>query len=270
MSEQEALVIPENARTPNYDKVTHDVKKLLTATAATYIPELCNALRKDLFPRATDNTFTRAENKNVRDEIRERILDDWSNERNWSESPWGDDTIGNWWPDWLRNPIAQEGTKVSRAAALAAKKYKQDLELQSSKIFSERSISQLPEVPKQLNAHEEEVEEPSSVRVTGLGTNEKYVPTPLEIYEGILHGYDRTWQEATGKDHIIPAGGAQDVFNLHIKPSRKLRLRLLKGLDKQRAIYFHNMTVSMEMLIKDILDMWDELKLEDTSKEIKQ
>ena len=48
----------------------------------------------------------------------------------------------------------------------------------------------------------------------------------------------------------------------HIKPSRELRLRLFKGLDEQRAIYFHNMLVSMEMLIKDSLDMWDELKKE--------
>ena len=45
----------------------------------------------------------------------------------------------------------------------------------------------------------------------GIPLHEKYVPTPMEMYEGSIHGFDKTWKYLTNKKHIVPAGGAIDV-----------------------------------------------------------
>lgn len=166
-------------------------------------------------------------------------------------------TLYSSWPDWVRREYKKTG-EFSR-------------QLNSQAIANQAIIEEYKAVDERAAEPEyQEEAEPSHVTVTGIGTNEKYVPTPMEMYEDALHAFDRAWQALTNKNHIMAAGGAIDVQNAHIKSSRKLRLRLFKGLDTQRAIYFHNMLVSMEMLIKDSLDMWDELKKEGVVKEIKE
>lgn len=267
MSKQEILV-KKTEKTPNYDKISNNVKKLLTATAATYIPELCDALRKDWFPRATNSTFAREENKPVRDEIRERILDDWSNQRNWSDSPWGDDSIRQWFPDWLKNPAMIEPNKINSAKGNAAKKYKQILGSLSPKIFNEKTIDQLPEVPKQLLTEHEEEEEEGGPTQWGSGTivepTEKYTPTPEKLYEDAIHGLAKAWSALTNADHI--PGIAEDVFLDYIKPSDKHRLRILKGLDEGSATHLINVLVYTHMVIKRTVQAWNDMQKENTKK----
>jgi hypothetical protein len=267
MSTEQILEIPEDAKTPNYDKVTHDVKKLLTATAATYIPELCDALRQDWFPRATDNTFARDENKPVRDEIRERILDDWSNQRNWLDSPWGDDRIRLWFPDWLKHPNHVEANKIGSAASVAARKY-------SQKLLSERSDFQnlsrnLPEIPKQLSQlQEEEEEEVSYESYKPYEPPEPEMPTPQRVYEDTVTYAEKLWSTlVTTNIHkpkkLIPAQTSDPLIDF-IKPSRKVWLRTLKGLSAEDSGHMQMCLVWLNKLIQDRLQQAAELNKERT------
>lgn len=220
-----------------YDEVLDNWENHNKTSAKAYIEILCDRLRRK-YPLYT--------NKDIRKQVTKDVLG-----RSLCSAP----NVSHSWPEWVQKE------KISP---------RNFSEIEAEVTKSQSIIEEYHTVDQRASDPEPEDEEPSSVTVTGIGTNERYIPTPLEMHEDAIHGYDKTWQALTNKDHIIPAGGAQDVYNLHIKPSRKLRLRMFKGLDKQRAIYHHNMLVSMEMLIKDCLDMWDELKKEDTAKEIQQ
>lgn len=276
MTTEQILEIPENAKTPNYDKMTHDVKKLLTATAATYIPELCDALRKDLFPRATDETFARDENKGVRDDIRDRILDDWSNQRNWPDSPWGDSVIKYWFPKWLRHPNVLEANEKSVAAAqqahkdnAIARRYQKNLSVQKLEI--DKLMKNLPEVPKQLEQQEEEEEpeEEESVTYEPLGIHqapEAEMPTPIAVYEDTVTYAEKLWSALVSNNihkpkKLIPAQTSDPLLDF-IKPSRKLWLRTLKGLDQPRVNHMLMCLVWIDMLIQDRLKEAKEINKE--------
>jgi hypothetical protein len=219
-----------------YEEVLDSWESHNTQSAKVHIQILCDRLRRK---------YTLYTNKDIRKQVMKDVLKrDLCSQARVSQS----------WPDWVKKEKILE-TNI--------------FDVEEKTLRSESIIEEYKAVDERALEEPEPEEEPSKVTVTGIGTNEKYTPTPMEMYEDSIHAFDRAWQSLTNKNHIIPAGGAVDVQNI-LKTSRKLRLRLFKGLDKQRAIYFHNMLVSMEMLIKDSLDMWDELKLEDTSKEIQQ
>ena len=57
-----------------------------------------------------------------------------------------------------------------------------------------------------------------------------------------------------------------DVFGDCIKPSRKFRQRLIKGLDDARAAHLHNSLVWLNQLINDTLEMMDEIEKESINK----
>lgn len=230
----------------SYDEILDELKNLKRKVGYLYIPALCVAYKREHLTMENE-------------EIKERVMTDCLEIGLWTEG-----TIYVYFPKWINREYPLNRKKFEETLNTS-----KEVERQKNLDLLSKTIHQIPEPPK---ITEPEPEEPSHVEVDEGPTEpqERYVPTPMEMYEGAIHGFDKSWQYLTNKKHIIPAGGAQDVLLTHLKPSDKLRLRMFKGLDKQRAIYFHNMLVSMEMLIKRSLDMWDELKKEDTAKEIQQ
>ena len=75
--------------TKRYDKVVKKIKKLLGATAQTFIPELCEALSQDWYPYLTKEQIQN--DKKLRDSIRNKIFEDWSHESIYIRS---DDNFG--------------------------------------------------------------------------------------------------------------------------------------------------------------------------------
>lgn len=103
---------------------------------------------------------------------------------------------------------------------------------------------------------EYEENEEATTTATSLGgptlQPEKETPTPIESYEQIVKAAEKFWTPMTGKDRLI-ASETVDVLIEHIKPSRKLRLRLFKGLDTARANHLTMVLIWLDKLIQDTL-----------------
>ena len=61
----------------------------------------------------------------------------------------------------------------------------------------------------------------------------------------------------------------EDIFNERIKPSRKFRQRIIKGLDPARAAHFYNSLVWLKQLLDDTLQMMDEIQSESSDNPLK-
>jgi hypothetical protein len=257
LTQKEEPIYRKTEATKNYDEIGKQVRKLIAATAATYIKKLCEALRKDWYPGITDEGFRG--DKDIQDDIRDKVLNDYARERNedTNDYGWAESTILRYFPTWLKNPKAQEGTEIGRAA-IALKRYEQKID-QSFRNF-DRLEKTLPDAPRLT----QEVEEDPLVSYSGTGTiyepPEKYVPTPEDLYEDIIHGYANAWYALTNKNHI--PGINEDVLLDYIKPSEKHRLRILKGIDEAKVTHLINMMTWSHMLIKRTIEMWNEIQKE--------
>ena len=89
-------------KTKKYDAVADKVRKLLTATGAGYVKELCEALAEDWYPHLTYDMIQRMEEP--RFEIRDKVLNDWTKERNPENGIWKASSIEqNYFPKWLKD-----------------------------------------------------------------------------------------------------------------------------------------------------------------------
>ncbi len=106
MTMTKTKTIERTKTTRRYDSVSKKVRKLLSATAQTFIPELCEALAKDWYPELELHQIKN--DSNARNEIRNRMFMDWGDENKvLSDNLWKDSTINLYFPDWLRNPMRQ-------------------------------------------------------------------------------------------------------------------------------------------------------------------
>ena len=94
--------------TKHYDEVADKMRKLLTATGASFIPELCEALAKDWYP-GTPTKEIQEYDERQRGMI-SKILDDWCKDYN-PVGIWKETSINAWLPEWLSNPSDVQRTK---------------------------------------------------------------------------------------------------------------------------------------------------------------
>ena len=246
------LLRKKTEKTKKYDQVTVKVKKILFATG-TYIPELCEALKDDWYPDASYDDMIKDEA--AQSEIRERILDDWSYERNQELSDmlkWSNIYIEKCFPKWLKRKYDTQG----RQDTIMSKKLDNFLQLvEAQKPKLDAVAEQLPEAP----------EPPPKPAPKPLGELErKGLPEPSELRSEAMQAIATLWESLGGQKHNVMPTGSHDVLLDLIKPSRKFRLRLFKGINEDDAIDLYNHLHWVDMLIKDAMDMWDGMQKEKT------
>ena len=105
----------------------------------------------------------------------------------------------------------------------------------------------LSSVMQQVKTPAKEKERKSEgLGVASLQDLQPRTPDPLELYEDTVRGIAEIWKNLANKD-ILPTK-MDDVFGDCIKPSRKFRQRLIKGLDDARAAHLHNSLVWLNQL----------------------
>jgi hypothetical protein len=249
------LATIEDKPTPKYDAKSQELKKLIGAAGAKYIPELAEALRQDLFYNVDISYFRKDTSKASRDIIRDRIFQDWSKDSG-NPTPWVDATIGAYFPDWLKNPgpgIATTVPNLQKANEARAKKYQKRVQEQSRQM--EKLVVQLPELPK----------EPEDEVITGgwsmgpskyhkLGEDTK---TPLTKLGDIRDGCRELFTALTEKEYM--PGLSEDLENDFIKPTREYR-KFIYELDEHEQAGLYNWLVITQAAITDMLNIIDEAK----------
>ena len=160
--------------TKKYDVVAKKIRKLLSASAQTFIPELCEALKEDWFPEYTEEQIKQV--KEARDNIRDKVMEDWSYEhggRYSEDNIWSDMTIQFWFPDWLRDPVKQ--TQSAQEILCKAR----EARIKKRTVISDREKQKLEEVATKL---------PDSVIIPEQKHEEKLTPLQEEDQQE-LYGY---------------------------------------------------------------------------------
>jgi|SRR5215831_8645353 len=203
--------------TPRYDKVCENIRKLLSATCQTFIPDACRELRHDWCPNFTDAEFK--EYKGAQDKIRERLLDDWSKERNSEDGIWKEDTIGRFLPDWMKSPYRQAATNLQKARE--AKLLKKISITEAEKQALHRYATKLPEsviAPEpesEVNTPGYSVERQPLLR--GLGESPK--KNIMTIYGEINRTAKDLYMAITQEDDVPHVD--EDLLVDHIRPARQ-------------------------------------------------
>lgn len=242
----ERLEIDINKPTPRLDKISSDFYKILSATAAKFIPDACKALIEDW--KVSSEALKNPANKKLRDAMREKILDRFSKDRE-PRAIWNDEGVKKYFPDEFRNPIAQEGTKYSaienlKAAHKAVRKYQQKI-VEKSTIF-DKLVKDLPEPPK-----EEEPEEitggwsmgPSKYQKLGEETK-----SPLTKMGDIRDGSRIFWNALTGEEKdnkYMPHMGEGPIVDL-IRKTREYRKFVYELDDNEREGLHEWITFAVE------------------------
>ena len=118
----------------------------------------------------------------------------------------------------------------------------------------EQIAQKSPEMPKELE--ENKGSSPAWYTATSMGVYEKppeNPPSPLDIYGDTMRTYGRLWQDLAAKDEL-PTSNIDLLVDV-IKPTRKHRLRLLKGLGAPERAMLINNSVYVVELLKDLLQM---------------
>lgn len=245
--------------TKKYDEVSKKVRKLLSATGQTFVPELCEALKEDWFAEYTHEQIKNV--KEARENIRDKIYEDWSSEHGkYSEDNiWLDVSINHWFPDWLRNPIrqtesAKERQERMREASLLKRisistAQKQKLEDVATKLPD----TVIPPKPKDQSYEGEELDLEGGQRFTALGEKGK---TASHMKGNITYHSARLFEALTEIDHLPYKD--EDLIVEYIKPTRQYRKSLILELDEQSRKTVWNSLGSVEAVIQDMLDLLEE------------
>ena len=237
--------------TKKYDAIATNVRKLLSASAQTVIPQLCDALRQDWAPELSDEQIRKQ--LKFQKLIRNKILKEWSKEQGYSEDNiWVEATINNWFPDWLRNPVQQ--TSMEEVRELAKIKRKSLISTQQKSAL-EKFATNLPKtviIPKPKEPEEEQITEEFEEQMHGIGLG-KYGEsgkTYFGILQEIHEGANRCFKNlCDGKP--MPSID-EDLLVDYIRPTREYRLGLAMEIDKSERVNLHNL---MHNLIEAAEDM---------------
>lgn len=213
-------------RTDNYDKAASEVRNLLKATGATFIPKLCLALKEDWHHGRTEKEIQN--NEDARQEMKDKITHDWSKEYH-HEGIWKESSIDQWFPDWLMDPVMSEMGKkgaIATAAIKRAKKYSAKLQEQNITKKLENLAKVTPPAPKEEPEDTETGTEVTDHMLTPIG--EKGTIPLLSMGE-INQASFKLWEALTGKDKW--AHSTDDLHNDFIKPTREYRAALFQELD---------------------------------------
>lgn len=251
--------------TKNYDAVSNKISKLLSATAQTFIPELCEALTKDWHPKMTQEQIKN--DKQLRDEIRDKILEDWSYDYNVlkGHNIWSELTIKTYFPDWLRNPTQQDSQTEALELAREAKINKKLLISEREKQNLLDTATNLPSTvivpePKEKTTTVEDDDDerweqsiPSKYRE--IGEKGKTVSEQLrEIRAAAITLFQRLTEK-----RYMPAQD-DDIILDFIKPTREFRKGLILELDEHAKAHLYNDLGAVDAAVQDMLEILEQNK----------
>jgi hypothetical protein len=245
--------------TKKYDAVAKKIRKLLSASAQTFIPELCEALKEDWFAEYTHEHLKQV--KEARDNIRDKVFEDWSYEhggRYSDDNIWSDRTIRINFPDWLRDPILQVNKVEALRMANEAKMHKKTCITEREKQKLEDIATKLPDSvilpkPKEPSYEGDDLDLEGGQRFTALGEKGK---TASYMKGNITYHSARLFEALTEIDHLPYKD--EDLTVEYIKPTRDYRKNLILELDEQSRKTVWNSLGSVEAAIQDMLDLLEE------------
>lgn len=222
--------------TPHLDAVQNKVNKLLKATAASYIPEACEALRKDWNPTMPDAIFRQSENLALQKQYRQKILETFAVEYNPTDGVWAEHYIQMYWPKWLTNP-KQEEVAQKMQSAKEAKKVSNFIHFAQEQTKSlDKIAAKLPEPPK-IEASEPvfvEQQEETETQIEGTDEAEQKQFT-IQRMDGELKSAEHSlWCALTGERNL--PNSRDDLINDHIKPTRQFRNNLFYELESMGTL----------------------------------
>lgn len=244
MSKQQ--VVKKRESTKHYDEVCSKIRRIIGA-GVTYMGDLCDALKEDWYPHLTTDMIQH--DPDLRSEIRERILDDWSNERN-KEGHWQDDYIIRNLRDWVKDPDAiVRGDASGQAKAL--KKFTKAVD--EKRKMMDRLVNELPEPPKErlptIEESDDEGEEIGEPSLNPLGEDRTI---PFLSMQEINSAQYRLWTALTGKENWAHTG--DDLQRDFIKPTRELRKRFLAELEQHEQNGIKRRSEFLIALLQDMVE----------------
>ena len=239
-------------------KSNEAIAKAKHITLEYYIPLLCERLRVERFKDIDIETSEIQDIKKMKDDIRTQVVNDcyW----------WEYESIRHYWPTWAKDEFLTDLRKAEAQHRRPKFTEKVSVKEQESNELAQNEFNMLSSVMQRVKT-------PTPVKSQeprGFGPaipTEDEPATPQELYEDAIRAIAQLWTAMTNKD-TLPTK-MEDVFNDCIKPSRKFRQRIIKGLDEARAAHFHNSLVWLGQLLDDTLQMMDEIQKESDDNPLK-
>jgi hypothetical protein len=219
----------KSEKTPHYDQAATEVRNLLKATGATFIPKLCNALKEDWYPDRTEIEIQN--NEEAREDIKDKILRDWSLERAGDEmGVWKESSIMQWFQicvPWLADPVRQQRAKTAYEKQKEKMHNKYYAQIEQQKIDKKlESIAKItPPAPKEEPNYTEPGIELDEPLLRPIGEEGRI---PLLSMGEINSGQYKLWTALTGKEDW--AHTSDDLQRDIIKPTREYRKALFSEL----------------------------------------
>ncbi|HEX7178371.1 MAG TPA: hypothetical protein VF220_01510 [Nitrososphaeraceae archaeon] len=246
--------------TKRYDEVCKRIRKLLDATAQTFIPELCEALAQDWYPDLSKDEIKN--NSEARDKIRDKVFSEWSNERG-NDTPWGERAIRLWLADFVKNPDKQTDewhnklidaaaeSRIARKSAIDERE-KQKLDkiadsLPNSVILppereQESESGLTPEVAQELGV--------SKYGDTGKSRNQLMGAISESGYKLIA---------ALSNNSSPPISEEDDMMVDYIRPSKEFRKGLFLEADKRKRVEMHNLLHNVILIAENTIEIINEI-----------
>ncbi|MGZ5491539.1 MAG: hypothetical protein ACXWE7_12050 [Nitrososphaeraceae archaeon] len=254
-----------NKPTKKYDKVAMKIRKLLSATAQTFIPELCEALKQDWFPTMPHKDLQK--NSGIREEIRSKIISEWSNDSIYSNSQdniWKESTINIYLPDWLKNPNKQTESHIEKLARMREEKLKRKISLNQAQ---KQNLDQIAEtlsddviVPEDESAEEKAEQDQKfweTAQELGISEYGETGKSTRELTGDIsLHAYKLFAALTNNKS---PPNDSDDLLVDYIRPSREFRKGLMLEVDRRRRIAIHNILHYVCIASEDMIEIIREI-----------
>src|SRR6185503_97856 len=245
--------------TRHYDAIATNVRKLLSASCQTFIPQLCDALRQDWAPELSDEQIRRQ--LKFQKLIRSKIVSEWSKEGGHSEDNiWSDKTIPIWFPNWLRNPLQEEvGAKnlVRANEALAKKiaisKMQKTALVKFATSLPKTVIIPEPKQPQEKYTPLDDEELDKELHSMQMGKFGETGQSLRELYGDITHHSDGLFKVLTQKD--MPYADNVDLIVDFIKPTREYWKSLMLEFDETKRTRLHNELSFLTELIEDRLEI---------------
>lgn len=223
-----------------YDEILDSWENHVKVSAKAYIYALCDALRRK---------HTLYTHKDIQRHVMRDVLD---------RQLCTKGTVYQSWPEWVRREYIQDGQHS---------KFEHDSN--SETIKNQQIIEDYEAVDEgiKVKTEPEEGDEPATYEPLGIHqAPAAEMPTPIALYEDVVTYADKLWSSLISTNihkpkKLIPAQTSDPLLDF-IKPSRKLWLRTLKGLDQPRVSHMLMCLVWINMLIQDRLKEAKEINKE--------
>lgn len=242
MKAQTEEEILENTSEKSYDELLEDLKRLQRVSARLYVPALCVAYKREHLTLEND-------------EIRRHVKNDCLLIGLWkSES-----TITEAMPKWIRTERLNT-RKLEEAINSPEEQTRQ------------QETSLLTRTTEQIETELSTEQEPESETTYSEGTvyeaPHAEMPHPMDVYTDTVKSAEKLWSALTTTNihkptKLIPAETSDPLIDF-IKPSRKIWLRTLKGLEQPDVNHMLKCLIWLDKLIQDRLKDAQEIIKEKT------